>query len=123
MLWTVDPERDEPLFAQIAAQVRDAVASGELRTGDRLPPARVLSTSLDVNLHTVLRAYQDLRDEGLLDLRRGRGAVIAEHADYAALAAPVAALVDAARRAGVSATAATALLQAAFARPTTPEGR
>ncbi|ASR54181.1 GntR family transcriptional regulator [Cellulomonas sp. CW35] len=123
MLWTVDPERDEPLFAQIAAQVRGAVASGELRTGDRLPSARVLATSLEVNLHTVLRAYQDLRDEGLLDLRRGRGAVIAGHADYAALDEPVAALVDAARRAGVPPTAATALVQAAFARATTPEGR
>jgi len=118
VLWTVDPARDEPLFAQIATQVRTAVAAGELRTGDRLPPARVLAGSLEVNLHTVLRAYQDLRDEGLVDLRRGRGAVIAEHADYAALDAPVAALVAAARSAGVTPDATAALVRAAFARPT-----
>jgi len=118
VLWTVAPARDEPLFAQIATQVRTAVAAGELRTGDRLPPARVLAGSLEVNLHTVLRAYQDLRDEGLVDLRRGRGAVIAEHADYAALDAPVAALVAAARSAGVTPDATAALVRAAFARPT-----
>lgn len=114
MLWTIDPARDEPLFTQIAAQVRAAVSAGELHTGDRLPPARVLASSLDVNVHTVLRAYQDLRDEGLVDLRRGRGAVISAHPDYTALAGPVAALVDAARTAGVSPAVVVALLQNAF---------
>ncbi|GAA1396313.1 GntR family transcriptional regulator [Luteococcus peritonei] len=76
MLWQVDPGSSQPLFEQLAAQVRHGVASGQLVTGERLPSAKELAASLEVNLHTVLRAYQQLRDEGLIELRRGRGAVV-----------------------------------------------
>lgn len=117
MLWTIDTASDEPLFAQIAARVRSAVSAGELTEGDRLPPARTLAESLDVNIHTVLHAYQDLRDEGIVDLRRGRGAVVRAHPEYVALAAPIAAVVEAARKEGVSPATTVALLQAAFTRP------
>ncbi len=118
MVWVVDPARDEPLFAQIAGSVRAAVAAGELTAGDRLPPARALAESLDVNVHTVLHAYQALRDEGLVDLRRGRGAVICGYPDYAQLTAPLTALVQAARRAGVSPATTASLLHASFLRAT-----
>ncbi|MEU2050598.1 GntR family transcriptional regulator, partial [Streptomyces albidoflavus] len=49
---------------------------GGFAPGDRLPAARTLADSLGVNVHTVLRGYQQLRDEGLIELRRGRGAVV-----------------------------------------------
>ncbi len=78
MLIRVDPASDVPLFAQVAASVRADAAAGRLRAGDRLPAAREVAESLGVNVHTVLRAYQDLRDEGLIDLRRGRGAVVTD---------------------------------------------
>lgn len=76
MLIRIDPRAPEPIYAQIEREVRRAVASGKVLEGERLPAARDLATSLDVNMHTVLRAYTELRDAGVIDLRRGRGAVV-----------------------------------------------
>ncbi|TKK87195.1 GntR family transcriptional regulator [Herbidospora galbida] len=76
MRLSIDPSSAEPLFDQIARSIRHALANGLLRTGDRLPPARDLANDIQVNLHTVLRAYALLRDEGLLEVRRGRGTVV-----------------------------------------------
>jgi GntR family transcriptional regulator len=103
MLIRVDPASEVPLFAQVAASVRADAAAGRLRPGDRLPSAREVSIALGVNLHTVLRAYQDLRDEGLVDMRRGRGAVLTEAAaPLAHLRDDVVALVTRARALGLS---------------------
>lgn len=100
MLIRFDPASDEPLFAQLAASVRADAAASRVRPGDRLPSAREVADALGVNLHTVLRAYQQLRDEGLVDMRRGRRAVVTDaalplaelHADISALAARARAL-------------------------------
>jgi GntR family transcriptional regulator len=77
-MFRVKPSRDEPLelHAQVAAEIRRAIADGEASSGERLPPARDLAAELGVNRNTVLRAFRDLRDEGLVDFTRGRGVVV-----------------------------------------------
>ncbi|ACQ78372.1 transcriptional regulator, GntR family [Beutenbergia cavernae DSM 12333] len=102
-----------PFADQIAAQVRHGLVTGELRPGSRLPSARELGAMLDVNLHTVLRAYQQLRDEELLELRRGRGATIRAGAavDRARLGELARDLLAEARRLGMTTDAVVALVR------------
>src|SRR5579862_360522 len=69
----LDPADPTPLHEQAAAEIRRAIAEGQARAGERLPPAVDLAAVLGVNRNTVLRALRLLRDEGLLEFRRGRG--------------------------------------------------
>lgn len=104
MLFRVDHSSPRSLADQIEAQVRAAVADGVLSAGDRLPPPVSLADSLGINMHTVLRAYGALRDDGLLQMRRGRGAWIAESAGpgLVRVTALVEQLLAEARRSGIS---------------------
>ncbi|TXK19715.1 GntR family transcriptional regulator [Homoserinibacter sp. GY 40078] len=115
MLIRVDPASDVPIYDQIAASVRADASRGALQPGDRLPAARELALALDVNVHTVLRAYQQLRDEGLIDLRRGRGAVVTDEASRSSgLVVSVRALVATARRDGVPLQTVLSLIREEF---------
>jgi DNA-binding transcriptional regulator YhcF (GntR family) len=71
----VNVDRDDPahLHEQVAAKIRRAIAEGEAKPGERLPPARHLAAVMGVNINTVLRARRALRDEGLLEMRPRRG--------------------------------------------------
>jgi GntR family transcriptional regulator len=64
------------LAEQVATQIRYAIARGELASGERLPAARDLAAAVDVDMHTVLRAYASLQHDVLIELRRGRGATV-----------------------------------------------
>ncbi|WP_323100294.1 GntR family transcriptional regulator [Intrasporangium sp. YIM S08009] len=116
MLWQVDPTSSTPLHVQVAACVRREMAAGRLDRGDRLPSAKEVAGLLDVNLHTVLRAYQSLRDEGLIDLRRGRGAVVSatDPAPEARLRTLVTELVAEARRVGATPTDLARLIESEY---------
>jgi len=73
----IDPGAQVPLYEQAAAELRRAIADGEVRPGQRMPLAKDLAAVLGVNKNTVLRALHQLRDEGLLEFRRGRGITVA----------------------------------------------
>jgi GntR family transcriptional regulator len=72
----VDPNDPTLLHEQVAAEIRRAIAEGEAAPGERLPPARDLATVLGVNPNTVLRSLRQLRDEGLVEFRRGHGITV-----------------------------------------------
>ena len=71
-----DASEQGPLHDRVAAEIRRAITDGEAKPGERLPPARDLAAVLGVNRNTVLRALRMLRDEGLLEFRRGRGITV-----------------------------------------------
>ena len=97
-------DRDDPalLHEQVAAQIRQAIADGEAKPGDRLPPTRHLAAVMGVNTNTVLRAVRLLRDEGLLELRQGRGIHVTGTPERGALLDKVAELVQLGRQNGIT---------------------
>jgi DNA-binding transcriptional regulator YhcF (GntR family) len=76
VLRRIDLASPVDLHEQVAAAIRRAIADGEIGSGERMPPARDLAAVLGVNANTVLRALRGLRDEGLLEFRRGRGVTV-----------------------------------------------
>ena len=102
MLRDVKVDKYDPtdLYEQVAGEIRRAIADGEAKPGERLPPAKDLAAILQVNTNTVLRALRMLRDEGLLEFRRGRGISVAGTAERGAVVQRARELVDFARHHG-----------------------
>ncbi|WP_083451464.1 GntR family transcriptional regulator [Leucobacter celer] len=124
MLVRVNEASERPIYAQIADSVRADIAGGRVGPGAALPPAREVATGLGINVHTVLRAYQQLRDEGLIDLKRRRGAVVTQRATgVAALRDEVRRLVDRAAQLGVDAAALAALVESTAESGSAVDGR
>src|SRR5262245_1470158 len=96
----VDPSDRFELHEQVAAAIRRAIAEGEAKPGERLPPAKDLAAELGVNTNTVLRALRQLRDEGLLEFRRGRGITVTGTPERGAVVARARELVEFARLQG-----------------------
>jgi GntR family transcriptional regulator len=95
-------DRHEPvaLYVQVASEIRRAIAEGEIRQGERLPPVVDLAAVLGVNKNTVIRAMHQLRDDGLLDFTRGRGIRVVGTPQKSALLAKVDELLEYARKEG-----------------------
>ena len=96
----VDRGDPTPLHEQVAAEIRRAIREGEAGPGDRIPQARDLATVLGVNSNTVLRALRLLRDEGLVEMGRGRAIRVTGSADRGAVIAKTKELIEFARRPG-----------------------
>jgi GntR family transcriptional regulator len=75
----VETSSGMPITRQIAAQIRAQCASGTVQPGERLPSVRALAAELAVNQNTILRVYERLTAEGLLQRRHGDGTFVAEH--------------------------------------------
>lgn len=108
----VDFADDTPLYQQVAAEIRRAIAEGEARPGERMPLAKDLATVLGVNTNTVLRALRELRDEGMLEFRRGRGITVAGTPERGIVMARVKDLVAFARQQGYQPAEVIAMIEA-----------
>ncbi len=98
----VNIDRDDPahLHEQVATEIRRAIADGEAKPGDRLPPARHLAAVMGVNSNTVLRALRALRDEGLIEMAPRRGIKVVGTPAQSEVLDKVAELVQMARARG-----------------------
>jgi GntR family transcriptional regulator len=96
----LDRSDPTPLHEQVAGQIRRSISEGDANPGDRLPPAKDLAAVMNVNANTVLRALRALRDEGLLEFRRGLGVRVAGTPERGLVLAKTRELVGLARRNG-----------------------
>lgn len=76
MLITIDIDDTQPPFAQLIAQVKDAVAGGSLVAGDALPSIRQLANDLDLNNKTVAKAYRLLERDHIVQTKGYRGTFV-----------------------------------------------
>jgi GntR family transcriptional regulator len=88
------------LHEQVASEVRRAIADGEAGPGERIPQAKDLAKVLNVNTNTVLRALRLLRDEGLVEMGRGRAIIVAGTPERTAVVGKLRELIAFARTQG-----------------------
>jgi DNA-binding transcriptional regulator YhcF (GntR family) len=74
----IDLASSLPASEQIVRGLRATLLAGRFRPGDQLPSVRQLAVDLGVHHNTVAGAYRQLAEEGWLELRRGRGAMVIE---------------------------------------------
>jgi len=89
------------LHEHVAAEIRRDIASGDVRPGQRLPPAHDMAAVLGVHSNTVLRALRILRDEGVLEFRRGRRVTVSGEPERGIIWAQAQELLTQARRFGL----------------------
>ena len=80
MFLHIQPSDGLAIYDQVVRQVKFAVASGAVRTGEFIPSVRELAKELAINPNTVSRAYRQLQDDGVLETVRGTGLAVAKGA-------------------------------------------
>jgi GntR family transcriptional regulator len=75
-----NPSLGVPIYLQLVEQVKHAIETGALQAGDQLPSIRPLAEELVINANTVAKAYRELEHEGVVELRQGAGAFVANAA-------------------------------------------
>ncbi|GAV15566.1 GntR family transcriptional regulator [Paenibacillus sp. chi10] len=72
----IESSTDEPIYEQIARQIRTGIFSGDFKPGDALPSIRQLAKDLQISVITTKRAYEELEREGFIDSMVGKGSFI-----------------------------------------------
>ena len=80
MIIKPNPSLGVPIYLQLVEQVKHAIETGALRAGDQLPSIRPLAEELVINANTVAKAYRELEREGVVELKQGAGAFVADTA-------------------------------------------
>lgn len=80
MLIRIDLNSEETLYTQLSNQLKYGIAKGYLKPGEDLPSVRTLASELGINLHTVSKAYNMLKEEGIIIINRSRGVKVSEQA-------------------------------------------
>ncbi|MFC6332734.1 GntR family transcriptional regulator [Paenibacillus septentrionalis] len=80
MLLAIDLQSETPIYTQISEAVIEGIAKGQLQKGEALPSVRTLAVDLGVNLHTVNKAYQLLKQGGYVQINRKQGVIIEPNA-------------------------------------------
>ena len=78
MFIVISPSNPDPMHRQVTEQVKDAIAKGTLRAGEKLPPIREMSKALGISPITIKRSYRDLENGGYITTRAGLGSFVAE---------------------------------------------
>ncbi|MCC0784642.1 GntR family transcriptional regulator [Clostridioides sp. ES-S-0108-01] len=78
MVLNLDFNSDKSIYVQIKEEITKAIASGELKINESLPSVRSMAENIGVNLHTVNKSYNELKEEGLLNIDRRKGAIVAQ---------------------------------------------
>ncbi len=94
-IWVqITPGSSEPIYLQVANQVSEAIAKGQLKTGDKLPAVRKLAAELVINPNTVARAYTILEQAGLVSTKTGSGTFVSDPKMIGRDAADISALAE-----------------------------
>lgn len=107
----IDRQGELRLHEQVAAAIRHDIIAGEVRPGGRLPPSRDMAAVLGVHPNTVLRALRLLRDEGILEFRRGRSVTVVGDPERRLLSAKAAELLRLAQHWGLCREEVVALIE------------
>lgn len=76
MVILLDFQSDRPIYVQLKEKIIEGIASGRLKPGDPLPSVRSLAKDIGINMHTVNKAYQLLKQDGFIQIHRQKGVVV-----------------------------------------------
>ena len=129
MLFRPNPSSGVPIYLQLMEQVKHSIETGALRPGEQLPGIRPLAEELVINPNTVAKAYRELEHAGIIELRQGAGAFVADNARVDRLAdklkaaqGVVAAVVAKLRNKGITDAEIRRLMEAELAGITREDG-